>query len=749
MSYRRTTALLFALCLAACSATPSRQVAPGPSGPKPPVAARLAHEVPSPFGARQDEYYWLRDDSRQSNQVLSYLSAENDYARRWFADRRGDVLMLYREMVLRIKPDDYTVPWRKGDYWYYTRYDPGENHPVLARRFGDLDAREEILIDGPTRGRRHRYYQAGEGVVSVDGTKFAWTEDTRGRREYVLRFRDLNGREGYRETIEGIEPEIAIANDNRTVFYVQKDPQTLLGVRVRRHVMGTDPARDVTVYEERDRSYFLSVGKSRSERFVFINVASTLSSEQWYADAADPKLEFHVISPRERGHEYEAEDLGEDFVLRTNWQAPNFRLVQAPIGRTEDRGTWRDLVPERPDALVEEFLTFEGQVAYVERSQASRRIRLKRLADGVETLLPARDPSYAMYFGDNHDPEAGQLRYLYSSLVTPTMTCDLDFESHESKLLKQDAVLGGFDPKNYESALVYAESWDGALVPISLAWRKGTKRDGTAPVYLRGYGAYGLSEDPVFKASRVSLLDRGVVVALAHVRGGQELGRAWYEDGRQLHKKNTFDDFVAATRYLVQEGYAAPDGVVAVGGSAGGLLMGAVANQHPELYRAIIAHVPFVDAVTTMLDDTIPLTSNEYDEWGDPRQREHYEYLLSYSPYDNVKRQDYPAMLVTTSLWDSQVQYFEPAKWVARLRAHKTDRNPLLLTVDLSAGHGGKSGRLRNFEDSALEFGFIFGVLGRELKELPTVAEQPRVERWPNLKRGNRVDPLPQRGASQ
>jgi len=678
----------------------------------PPLAEPRPHQVPSPFGAREDEYYWLRDDTRADPAVLRHLERENAYARAWFEPRRALQERLYREIAGRLKPDDYTLPWRKGEWWYYTRHAPGSEHSLVARRRGTLDAPEEMLVDAPARSAGLAYYKLGEYAVSVDGSRLAWTEDRVGRRQYRLQFRALDGSEAFDEAIDNVEPGIAIANDNRTVLYVEKDPRTLLGVRVRKHLMGTDPAIDPVVYEERDRRYFLSVHKSRSERFLNIRLESTLATEQLLADADDPALGFHVLLPRTPGVEYEVEDAGERFLVRHNIGARNFRLSLADAGTISDPARWHDLVRARDDVLVEEFLRFGGRVAVVERGHATRRIRVLGLDGTGDGVIAADAPSYSMWLGDNPDPESGTLRYRVTALATPTITYDYVFADGTRRMLKQDAVQGGYDERRYQAELVHARAPDGARVPISLVRRRDLPRDGRAPLYLYGYGAYGESADPTFVAARLSLLERGFVVALAHVRGGSELGRDWYEQGRALNKRNSFTDFIAATEFLVREGYAARERVVAVGGSAGGLLVGAVANMRPDLYRGIVARVPFVDVITTGLDETIPLTSNEYDEWGDPRDRAAYEYLLGYSPYDNVKAQAYPAMLVTTGLWDSQVQYFEPTKWVARLRARKTDANPVLLTVDMNAGHGGRPGRYQAFQDTALEYSFILEVLG-------------------------------------
>jgi oligopeptidase B len=555
------------------------------------------------------------------------------------------------------------------------------------------------------------YFQIGSPEVTSDGKLLAYGLDTVGRRQYRLKFRNLETGEDFKDEVANVEPNFAWANDGKTVLYVEKDPVTLLSVRVKKHVLGTDPKSDPLLYEEKDHAFYLSVDKSRSDRFLWIDLQSTVSTEQWYADANDPQLAFKVVVPRERDHEYEAEDLGSDFILRTNWKAKNFRIVRAPMAKVADRSAWTDEVPARDDAFVHSFQTFKDYLVVSERTNALRKIMVKRWADGRESIIDAGEPSYAFFPGENLEPDTGTLRYVYSSLTTPRSVYDIDLSSGVKKLMKRDEAGEGFDSTSYRTEFLWAPSRDGKKIPVSLLYRKDFQKGSDAPLLQYGYGSYGLSTDPGFNPNVLSLVDRGFVYAVANVRGGQELGRAWYEDGKLLNKKNTFNDFVDVTRFLVQQGYAARDKVFAYGGSAGGLLMGAIANQCPECYRGVIAAVPFVDVVTTMLDESIPLTSNEFDEWGNPKEKKYYDYMLSYSPYDNVQKKTYPAMLVTTGLWDSQVQYFEPAKWVAKLRAMKTDRHTLLLHVNMEAGHGGNSGRFRRLKETALQYAFMLDQL--------------------------------------
>jgi oligopeptidase B len=695
------------------SSAPMASVAP--AGMAPPVAAARPFTVPSPNGSRTDEYHWLRDDTRSKPDVLDYLKAENAYTDAVTAHTKAAQSLLFQELVGRHAQDDSTVPVRQHGYWYYTRFEAGKEYPVYARRKGSREAPEQVMLDGNARAAGHGFFQISGTAVTPDGKILAYAEDTVGRRQFTLRFKNLATGEMLADTVANVQPGFGWADDNRTLLYVEKDPVTLLGSKVRKHVLGADPVADPLVYEEKDHSFYTSVSKSPSDRFLAIDLRSTLTTEQWEARADDPRLAFHVVLPRERGHEYQAEDLGDDFVLRTNFRAPNFRIVRVPMAQVADRGAWHDVLPARQDAFVESVVILKDDLAVSERSGGLRKIRVKRWSDGKESLIEAGESSYVTLLDENPEQDSATLRYVYSSLTTPKSTYDLDLATGAKTLLKREPVLGGFDPANYAAELAWAPVRDGKRVPVSIVYRKGFQRGSGAPLLQYGYGSYGASTDPFFTENVLSLLDRGFVYAIAHVRGGQELGRAWYEDGKLLHKKNTFNDFVDVTRFLVAQGYAAKDKVFAQGGSAGGLLMGAIVNQCPECYRGVLARVPFVDVVTTMLDETIPLTSNEFDEWGNPKEKVYYDYMLAYSPYDNVERKAYPAMLITTGLWDSQVQYYEPTKWVARLRARKTDANPLLLQVNMEAGHGGRSGRFERLRETALFYAFVFDRLGRDV----------------------------------
>jgi oligopeptidase B len=675
---------------------------------EPPVAAARAHFVISPHGKRSDPYYWLRDDERTDPNVLAYLRAENAYHAQHLAPVKPLEDQIYAEIVARLKQDDSTVPYRKNGQWYYIRFEPGKEHPIFARRPGSMDAPEQVMLDANELSVGHEYYQIGEIEVSPDSRWLAFCEDIVGRRQYRVRFKDLQTGEILNDLIEGVEPDLAWANDNRTILYVEKDPETLLGLRVKKHLCGVLDAADLLVFEQTDKSLYTGLSKSKSDRFIFIHMESTLSSEWRYAEASDPALTFKVFLPRHHEHEYEVEHLDDRFIIRTNWLARNFRLMAAPIGMEGEQSKWQDLVPHRDDTYIEDFDVFSRFIAVSVRTGGLRKIGIhpSTSADG-SYFIDSDEPSYTTAISANPEIDSEVIRYTYSSLATPTTVYDFNMRTREKVLRKRDPVLGGFDPADYATELLFAPARDGKRIPVSLIHRKDFVRDGTAPLLQYAYGSYGLSMDPGFSSARFSLIDRRFVYAIAHIRGGQEMGRAWYDEGRLMQKKNSFNDFIDVTHFLVAEGYAARDKIFAMGGSAGGLLMGAIANISPGDYRGIVAQVPFVDVVTTMLDDSIPLTTNEYDEWGNPEDDTAYRYMLSYSPYDNVRAQAYPAMLVTTGLWDSQVQYYEPAKWVAKLRALKTDHNPLVLHVDMEAGHGGKSGRFQRYRETAMEFAFI------------------------------------------
>ena len=706
----RLTAL--GILLAGC-ATQAPQEAPQP---QPPVAAIHPHPVSAPAGTRIDNYYWLRDDTRSKPEVLNYLKAENAYFAQMTAHSSALSETLYREITGRLAPDDTSVPVKYRHCWYQSRFTAGGEYPVHVRRCGASDAAEQVLLDVPTMAQGHDYFQIGAREISPNEQMLAYAEDTAGRQQFTIRFKDLGNGKTLPDTLPGTPGSMAWADDNHTLFYVENDAITLLTVRVKKHVLGSDAKSDPVVYEERDHSYYMDVARTGDDKYIAISEHSTLSSEIRFIPASQPKARFKVLAPREHEFEYHAEHIDRRWVIRTNWGAKNFRVMQVDDAQVGDKSRWREIVPTRSDALIDDIALFRNYLVLAEHSEGLARVRIKPWHGGAETFVKSDDVDYTALIGDNREQDTDVLRYDYTSLVTPKTVYDLNMATGKREERKRDTVVG-YDAANYVAERAWAVARDGARVPVSLAWRKGTQRDGTAPLFQRGYGSYGFSYDPRFDPALVSLLDRGFVVAIAHVRGGQEMGRDWYENGKLLNKKNTFTDFIDTTEFLVAQKYVAKDKVFAFGRSAGGLLMGAIANMAPQDYRGIFTQVPFVDVVTTMLDDSIPLTTNEFDEWGNPQDSKFYEYMLSYSPYDNVKAQAYPAILVTTGLNDSQVQYYEPSKWVAKLRALKTDKNPLLFKINMEAGHGGKSGRFSHYREIAEAFAFFLDQLGAPAPE--------------------------------
>jgi oligopeptidase B len=714
MNYSNRSVFALSACLLAggCSDSPGLDTGDNPMHqPTPPIAEIRPYAVTSPHGDRIDNYYWLRDDTRKDPDVLTYLTAETAYAAAQLAPVRRLEDRLFDELVGRIKKDDSSVPSRHRGYWYYERYEGDSEYPILARRKDSVDAPEEVMLDGNALATGHDYFDIAGSDVSADNRLLAYAEDTNGRRIQTIRFKDLTTGETLPDALPGNSSALAWADDNRTLFYIEKDPVTLLGVRVRKHRLGDDPANDAVVYEETDHSFYMSLGHTGDDRYVVLHLSSTVADEIHYLPADDPDGEFRILIPRERDHEYDADHVGDRWIIRTNWQARNFRIVAADEDHVRDREAWSEIVPHDDDVYIGDFDAFRDFIAIAERRDALLRVRVLSWDGQLDFAVESDDPVFVMEIDDNPEQDSDWLRYSYSSLTTPDTIYDLNVKTGERRRLKQDEVLGGFDAANYASERLWAEARDGQRVPVSIVYRKGYAADRTAPLYQYAYGSYGSSTDPDFDVDVLSLLDRGFIYAIAHVRGGQELGRRWYDAGKLLNKMNTFTDFIDVTKFLVAEGYAHPDKVVAAGGSAGGLLVGAVANLRPDLYRVMVADVPFVDAVTTMLDESIPLTTGEFDEWGNPQLQPWYDYMLSYSPYDNVTARDYPALFVATGLWDSQVQYFEPAKWVARLRALKTDTNRLLFHVNMDAGHGGQSGRFRANRELAMQYAFIFDEL--------------------------------------
>jgi oligopeptidase B len=678
-------------------------------GPRPPVAAKIGQALTIHGQTRIDDYYWLRE--RDNPKVVEYLKAENDYLRAVMKPTEPLQEALYKEMAGRLKPTDMSVPYRLQGYYYYSRYEEGKDYPVFCRKKGSVEAPEEIILNANELAAGQSFFSAVGLEVSPDNNLLAYGVDTLSRRLYTLRFKNLKTGETLPDEIPNTEGTAAWANDNRTVFYVQKDTTTLRPYCIKKHVLATDPSIDKEVFVESDVTFDVSVHKSKSRKYLIISSDSTLTTENRYLDADHPDGEFRIIQPRERGLEYHVEPFRNRFYILTNFQAKNFRLMETPVGQAT-KDNWTEVIPHRQDVLLEDFEVFDNFLAVEERRAGLTEIRVIGWQDKSEYGIDFGEATYSASIGHNPELETDWLRYDYSSLTTPDSVYEYNMATGEKKLLKRQEVVGSFSPDDYRAERLFATAADGVKVPVSVVYRKGFQKNGESPLLLYGYGSYGASETDDFSAPRLSLLDRGFAFAVAHIRGGSEMGRAWYEDGKLLKKKNTFTDFVAAAEFLVAEKYTRPEKLFAMGASAGGLLMGAVVNLRPDLFRGVVARVPYVDVVTTMLDPSIPLTSSEYDEWGNPNDREYYDYMLSYSPYDNVAAKDYPAMLVTTGLHDSQVQYWEPAKWVAKLRAMKTDKNPLFLYTNMDAGHGGASGRFQRLRETALEYAFMLNLAG-------------------------------------
>lgn len=700
--------------LAGALLAPAWQGIAAESMPPAPKADKVAYTVESPHGNRVDPYYWLRDDKRQDPKVLSYLNAENQYYEQYSARYSALTQGLTDEIIARIKQDDSSVPYVKGDYRYFTKFETGKEYPIYMRQ-PVAGGAEQVLLDVNELAAGKDFYQIANLQVSPNQQLLAYMEDTSGRRQYTLRVKDLKTGQLLPDQLTGLSAAIAWSADNKQLFLVQNDPETLLSNTVLRHTLGETAAKAKTVYQEKDTSFYMWVNNSQDGQYVLIQLSSTVSDELRVLDAAKPDGQFAVFAPRQRDFKYEAEHLNGRWIIRTDWQAPNYRLMSVAADSLGDRSRWQPLLAHDDTIFIQDVAVFKDYLAISERSDGLRRIRVMPWQAPDKAFYVASDEAaYVTGFEVNAEQNSQWLRYTYTSLTTPASVFQLNMQTGEKQLLKQQEVLGGFDKNNYVTERVWAPAADGVNVPVSLLYRKGLARDGSAPLYQYAYGSYGASMDPSFRSSVFSLVDRGFVYAIAHIRGGQEMGRSWYEDGKLLKKVNTFTDYIAVTDYLVAQKYAAKDKVIGMGGSAGGLLMGAVANMAPEKYLALVAHVPFVDVVTTMLDESIPLTTNEFDEWGNPKQKAYYDYMLSYSPYDQLSAQNYPALFVTTGLHDSQVQYFEPAKWVAKLRDVKTDRNPLLFRTNMEAGHGGKSGRFARMAETAEEYAFILDLLAQQ-----------------------------------
>jgi oligopeptidase B len=676
---------------------------------QPPIAKKRPVQLTQHGRVRVDDYFWL--NQREDPEVIAYLEAENSYTEAAVRVTEGLRQTLFEEIKGRIKQTDETVPYRLDDHWYYTRHEEGKDYALHCRKRGSLDAPEQVMLDLNEMAAGHEFFSVASFRVSSGQNILAYAQDPVGRREYTLCFKNLDTGEVYPDRIPRVSGSMAWANDNRTIFYARKEEGTLRSHRVYRHVLGTDPTGDELVFDETDSTFSCFVFKTKSKRFIFIGSHQTLRTEYRFLEADDPSGEFRVFLPREGKHEYDVDHFGDHFYVRSNEGAENFRLLRTPVDAT-GKESWEELIAHREDVLLASFDVFRSHLVLVERRSGLRQLRVIAWDGSDDHCLDFGEAAYDAHPERNPSLDTHLLRYEYSSMTTPRSVFDYDMNTREKKLLKQDEVLGGFDASNYVTERLYATARDGVEVPISLVRRRDVESDDGSPLVLYGYGSYGYSLDAAFNASRLSLLDRGFVFAIAHVRGGQEMGRHWYESGKLLHKKNTFFDFIDCAELLVKQGVTRPEKLYAMGGSAGGLLVGAVMNMRPDLFHGVVAQVPFVDVVTTMLDESIPLTTGEFDEWGDPRVEEYYDYILSYSPYDNVAATAYPHLLVMAGLHDSQVQYWEPAKWVAKLRDLKTDDHRLLLKTNMDAGHGGASGRYERYRETAFIYAFLLDLAG-------------------------------------
>lgn len=676
-----------------------------------PVAKIIPKSLEKHNETRIDNYFWLND--RENPEVIDYLNKENAYYDAMTAHTKDFQKELFEEMKGRIKEDDQSVPYLYNGYYYITRFEKGQDYPIYSRKKGSLSANEEILFNCNDLAKGHSYFQLGGLSVSPDNKFASFGIDIVGRRIYTIQIKNLETGEILSDKIENATGNSVWANDNKTIFYTRQDKVTLRSDKVFKHKLATDAVDDVLVFNEKDDTFNVSVSKEKSRKYIVIGSGSTLTTEYRILNSDTPDGEFVVFQPRVRGLEYSISHFGDSFYILTNKdKATNFKLMKTPENATA-KENWKDVIVHRKDVLLEDIEIFRNYLVVEERSNGLNHIRIMPWSGEGEYYLPFGSETYNAYTTTNVDFDTDILRYSYQSLATPSSVIDFNMKTKEKEIKKEQEVLGGkFDKNNYIEERVWATATDGTKVPISLVYRKGLKKDGTNPLLLYAYGSYGVTMDTYFSSTRLSILDRGFVFAIAHIRGGEDLGRQWYEDGKLLKKKNTFTDFIDCSKFLIQEKYTSPKHLYAEGGSAGGLLMGAVVNMAPELYNGVIAQVPFVDVITTMLDDTIPLTTGEYDEWGNPNEKKSYDYMLSYSPYDNVKAQKYPNIFVSTGLHDSQVQYWEPAKWVAKLRTLKTNDTVLYLNTNMDAGHGGASGRFEALKELAKEYSFLLDLEG-------------------------------------
>lgn len=681
---------------------------------KAPVAEKHEHIREIHGDKVNDPYYWMIDyfkKGKDSTKVVDYLKAENTYWEGMMKDTEPFREKLFLEMKARIKEKDESVPVFKNGYYYYSRTEAGKQYFKYCRKKGSLTAPEEILLDVDKMAEGHPYYAASGFSISPDNTKMIYGVDDVSRRQYKLFLKDLSTGKTTDLGIKNTTGSATWANDNKTIFYTAKNPETLLTEKIFRHTLGTDSTKDVLVYEEKDKTNYIGVGKTKNNKFILIDSRATTSSETRYLDANDPNGNFKIFQPRIKDVLYDVTSLEDKFLVITNKDALNFKVVETPLNKTGVEN-WKDFIPHRNDVLMEDISAFKNYLVFSERQNGLSQLVIYDRKTGKKEFLKFDEPVYTVYPSGNPEYNTDNFRFGYTSMITPSSQYEQDLKTGKRTLLKQQEVLGGYNKENYTTERHFATAKDGTKIPISIVYKKGFKKDGNNPLLLYAYGSYGSSMDATFSSTRLSLLDRGFAFAIAHIRGGQEMGRQWYEDGKMMKKKNTFTDFIDSGEYLVKEKYTSPKHLYAQGGSAGGLLMGAIANMSPNLWNGIISQVPFVDVVNTMLDTSIPLTTNEYDEWGNPNNKEAYFYMKSYSPYENIEKKNYPNLLVTTGLHDSQVQYFEPAKWVAKLRDMKTDKNVLLLKTDMAYGHGGASGRFDYLKDVALVYAFMFKLEG-------------------------------------
>jgi oligopeptidase B len=676
--------------------------------PAPPVAKKIPRTSTVHGTILSDDYFWMRD--KKNPEVISYLEAENAYTAAIMKPTEPLQAKLYTEMLARIKQTDQNVPYRDGGYFYYTRIEEGKQYSTYARRKGSMTAPEEVLLDLNEMVKGHPFMSVGDFDVTPDANMLAYSTDSTGYREYTLYVKDL--RTGKSDRVAERVSSIAWANDNKTLFYVVDHPVNKNPYQLYRHTVGRAGA-DELVYEEKDEMFGIGVERSRSRGYIFLTSGNHTTSEVRYVSADRPGEAMRLIQPREAGHQYYADHHGDKFYIRTNEGGRlNFRLVSAPASDPR-KENWKEVIAHRPGVMLGGVELFKDFYVVSERGNATPVLRVVDFKTGKATDIPVPEPVYSISLSTNHEYDTAKVRYNYQSFITPSSVYDYDVKTGKSELLKQQPVLGGYDPAQYKSERAFATASDGTKIPISLVYKKDLKLDGARPLLLDAYGSYGVPRNVGFSSGRLSLLDRGVIFATAHIRGGGDLGKEWHDAGKMMSKKNTFTDFIAAAEHLVKSGYTSKDRLVITGGSAGGLLMGAVTNMRPDLFKAVVAYVPFVDVINTELDDTLPLTAGEWEEWGNPvKSKENFLYMLSYSPYDNIAAKDYPAMLVKTSLNDSQVLFHEPTKFVAKLRAMKTDKNPLLLKVNMGAGHGGASGRYDALHDTAFDYAFILTEMG-------------------------------------